>query len=246
MHRGGYEILETGIKIIDLLYPLVKGSKSGIPRGAALGKSLLTLELIHNVVERHQGACIFTGVGERIREGNELYHELEQTGLLDKVSLVFGQMNEPPGARFEVVLTGITLAEHLQAQKLDVLFFVDNIYRFAQAGAELSTLLGRIPSETGYNPTLLSELGGFQMRIGYLPDGSITAIEAAFMPGDDPTDPAVVCIFSYLDSIMVLSRERVQAGLLPPLHPLSSSSAHLGPHRVGKRHLPAFQAVLDG
>ena len=244
MHRGGYEILETGIKIIDLLYPMVKGSKSGILGGAALGKSLLTLELIHNVVERHQGACIFTGVGERIREGNELYHELEQTGLLDKVSLVFGQMNEPPGARFEVVLTGITLAEHLQAQKLDVLFFVDNIYRFAQAGAELSTLLGRIPSETGYQPTLFSEMGEFQERIRSRPDGSITAIEAAFMPGDDPTDPAVVCIFSYLDSIMVLSRERVQAGLYPAIDPLNSSSVHLDPDVVGKRHFAIAQEVL--
>ena len=244
MHRTGYEILETGIKIIDLLYPLVKGSKSGILGGAALGKSLLTLELIHNVVERHQGACIFTGVGERIREGNELYHELEQTGLLDKVSLVFGQMNEPPGARFEVVLTGITLAEHLQAQKLDVLFFVDNIYRFAQAGAELSTLLGRIPSETGYQPTLFSEMGEFQERIRSRPDGSITAIEAAFMPGDDPTDPAVVCIFSYLDSIMVLSRERVQAGLYPAIDPLSSSSVHLDPDVVGARHFAIAGEVL--
>jgi F-type H+-transporting ATPase subunit beta len=244
IHRGGYEILETGIKIIDLLYPLVKGSKSGILGGAALGKSLLTLELIHNVVERHQGACIFTGVGERIREGNELYYELERAGLLGKVSLVFGQMNEPPGARFEVVLTGITLAEHLQAQHLDVLFFVDNVFRFAQAGAELSTLLGRIPSETGYQPTLFSEMGEFQERIRSRPEGSITAIEAVFMPGDDPTDPAVVCIFSYLDSIMVLSRERVQAGLYPAIDPLSSSSVHLDPDVVGERHFGIAQEIL--
>lgn len=244
MHGDGYEILETGIKMIDLLYPLVKGSKSGILGGAALGKSLLTLELIHNVVERHQGACIFTGVGERIREGNELYYELERTGLLDKVCMVFGQMNEPPGARFEVVLTGITMAEHLQAQKLDILFFVDNVYRFAQAGAELSTLLGRIPSETGYQPTLFSEMGEFQERIRSRQDGSITAIEAAFMPGDDPTDPAVVCIFSYLDSIMVLSRERVQAGLYPAIDPLSSSSVHLDADVVGERHFGIAEEVL--
>jgi F-type H+-transporting ATPase subunit beta len=243
-HRDGYEILETGIKIIDLLYPLVKGSKSGVLGGAALGKSLLTLELIHNVVERHQGACIFTGVGERIREGNELYYELEKTKLLDKVSMVFGQMNEPPGARFEVVLTGITIAEHLQAQKLDVLFFVDNVYRFAQAGAELSTLLGRIPSETGYQPTLFSEMADFQERISSRQDGSITAIEAVFMPGDDPTDPAVVCTFSYLDSIMVLSRERVQAGLYPAIDPLSSSSTHLDPDVVGERHFGIAEEVL--
>ncbi|MEE8074493.1 MAG: F0F1 ATP synthase subunit beta, partial [Candidatus Binatia bacterium] len=238
------EILETGIKIIDLLYPLVKGSKSGILGGAALGKSLLTLEVIHNVVERHQGACIFTGVGERIREGNELYHELEKNKLLDKVSMVFAQMNEPPGARFEVVLTGITMAEHLQAQKLDVLFFVDNVFRFAQAGAELSTLLGRIPSETGYQPTLFSEMGDFQERIRSRPEGSITAIEAVFMPGDDPTDPAVVCIFSYLDSIMVLSRERVQAGLYPAIDPLSSSSVHLDPDVVGQRHFEIAEEAL--
>ncbi|MGH7272862.1 MAG: F0F1 ATP synthase subunit beta [Nitrospiria bacterium] len=242
--RDKCEILETGIKIIDLLYPLVKGSKSGILGGAALGKSLLTLELIHNVVERHQGACVFTGVGERIREGNELYYELEKTKLLDKVSLVFGQMNEPPGARFEAVLTGITIAEHLQTQKLDVLFFVDNVYRFAQAGAELSTLLGRIPSETGYQPTLFSEMGEFQERIRSRPEGSITAIEAVFMPGDDPTDPAVVCIFSYLDSVMVLSRERVQAGLYPAIDPLSSSSVHLDPDVVGERHFEIAEEVL--
>jgi F-type H+-transporting ATPase subunit beta len=240
-HKRG-DILETGIKIIDLLYPLVKGSRSGIMGGAALGKSLLTLELIHNVVERHQGACIFTGVGERIREGNELYHELEHANLLDKVSMVFGQMNEPPGARFEVVLTGITLAEHLLDQNLDILFFVDNVFRFAQAGAELSTLLGRIPSETGYQPTLFSEMGEFQERIRSRPGGSITAIEACFMPGDDPTDPAVVCIFSYLDSIMVLSRERVQAGLYPAIDPLSSSSVHLDPDVVGERH---FQIAAE-
>jgi F-type H+-transporting ATPase subunit beta len=243
IHKGG-ELLETGIKIIDLLYPLVKGSRSGILGGAALGKSLLTLELIHNIVERHQGACIFTGVGERIREGNELYYELEHSKLLDKVSLVFGQMNEPPGARFEAVLTGITLAEHLQAQKLDILFFVDNVFRFAQAGAELSTLLGRIPSETGYQPTLFSEMGEFQERIRSRRDGSITAIEAIFMPGDDPTDPAVVCIFSYLDSIMVLSRERVQAGLYPAIDPLNSSSVHLDADVVGERHFRIAEEIL--
>jgi len=243
-YGGECEILETGIKIIDLLYPLVKGTKSGVLGGAALGKSILTLELIHNVVERHQGACIFTGVGERIREGNELYYELEKTNLLDKVGMVFGQMNEPPGARFEVVLTGITMAEHLQAQKQDVLFFVDNVFRFAQAGAELSTLMGRIPSETGYQPTLFSEMGDFQERIRSRQDGSITAIEAIFMPGDDPTDPAVVCIFSYLDSVMVLSRERVQAGLYPAIDPLSSSSVHLDPDVVGQRHFEVAEEAL--
>ncbi len=243
-HLGEVEILETGVKIIDLMYPLVKGSKSGILGGAGLGKSVLTLELIHNVVERHQGACIFAGVGERIREGNELYYEIEQANLLNKVGMVFGQMNEPPGARFETVLTGITMAEHLQAQKQDVLFFVDNVYRFAQAGAEISTLMGRIPSETGYQPTLFSEMGEFQERIRSRKDGSITALEAIFMPGDDPTDPAVVCIFSYLDSVMVLTRDRIQAGLYPAIDPLQSSSAFMDPDIVGQKHFEIAQEVL--
>ena len=243
--QGGYEILETGIKIIDLLYPLLKGSKSGFLGGAALGKSVLTLELIHNIVERHQGACIFIGVGERIREGNELYYELKRANLLEKVVMIFGQMNEPPGARFEVVLTGITVAEHLQDQGKDVLLFVDNVYRFCQAGSELSTLMGRIPSETGYQPTLFSEMADFQERIrSRKGKGSITAIEAVFMPGDDPTDPAVVCIFSYLDSNMVLSRERVQAGLYPAIDPLVSSSGHLDPDVVGERHFGIATEVL--
>ncbi len=243
--QSGYEILETGIKIIDLLYPLLKGSKSGFLGGAALGKSVLTLELIHNIVERHRGACIFIGVGERIREGNELYYELKRANLLEKVVMIFGQMNEPPGARFEVVLTGITVAEHLQDQGKDVLLFIDNVYRFCQAGSELSTLMGRIPSETGYQPTLFSEMADFQERIrSRKGKGSITAIEAVFMPGDDPTDPAVVCIFSYLDSNMVLSRERVQAGLYPAIDPLVSSSGHLDPDVVGKRHFGIATEVL--
>lgn len=243
-YLGEIEILETGVKIIDLLYPLVKGSKSGILGGAGLGKSVLTLELIHNVVERHQGACIFTGVGERIREGNELYYEIEHANLLDKVGMVFGQMNEPPGARFEAVLTGVTMAEYLQARKQDVLFFVDNVFRFAQAGAEISTLMGRIPSETGYQPTLFSEMGQFQERIRSRKDGSITALEAIFMPGDDPTDPAVVCIFSYLDSVMVLTRERIQAGLYPAIDPLQSSSAFMDPDIVGQKHFEVAEEVL--
>ena len=241
---GEVEILETGIKIIDLLYPLAKGSKSGILGGAGLGKSVLTLELIHNIVERHQGACIFTGVGERIREGNELYYEIEQANLLNKVGMVFGQMNEPPGARFEAVLTGITMAEYLQEQKQDVLFFVDNVFRFAQAGSEISTLMGRIPSETGYQPTLFSEMGHFQERIRSRKDGSITALEAIFMPGDDPTDPAVVCIFSYLDSVMVLTRDRIQAGLYPAIDPLQSSSAFMNPDIVGQKHFEIAEEVL--
>ncbi|MBF0595798.1 MAG: F0F1 ATP synthase subunit beta, partial [Candidatus Omnitrophica bacterium] len=196
LRAGKPVLLETGIKMIDLLFPMVKGSKTGVLGGAALGKSILILELIHNVVERHQGACVFTGAGERIREGNELYFEFVKHKVIDKIMMAFGQMNEPPGARFEVALTGITLAEHLQEQNKDVLFFIDNVFRFVQAGAEISTLLGRVPSETGYQPTLASDVSDFQERIRSSEVGSITAIEAVYVPVDDLTDPAVVAIFS--------------------------------------------------
>jgi F-type H+-transporting ATPase subunit beta len=209
-----------------------------------LGKSLLTRELIHTVTEKHGGACDFAGVGERIREGNEMVHELVRRKILDRVALVFGQMDESPGARFEAVLAGVTLAEHLQDQGKDVLFFVDSAYRFVQAGAELSTLMGRIPSETGYQPTLYSEIAEFQERIRTRRGGSITAIEAIFMPGDDPTDPAVVAMFSYLDSIMVLSRTRFQQGLYPAIDPLASSSASLDPEVVGPQHFEVAQEVI--
>ena len=238
------EVFETGMKAIDLLFPLVKGSRAGILGGAALGKSLMTLELIHNVTERHGGACVFAGVGERIREGNELCHELARRKILDRVALVFGQMDESPGARFEAVLAGVTMAEEIQAQGKDVLFFVDSAFRFVQAGAELSTLMGRIPSETGYQPTLYSEVGEFQERIRPRRGGSITALEAIFMPGDDPTDPAVVALFSYLDTIMVLSRTRFQQGLYPAIDPALSSSTSLDPDVVGLRHYDVAQEVL--
>ena len=241
---GEFEILETGIKIIDLLFPMVKGSKTGILGGAALGKSILTLELIHNVTQKHKGVCVFTGAGERIREGNELYNEFKKQGILDKVMMAFGQMNEPPGARYEVALTGVTLAEHLQSQNKDVLFFIDNVYRFVQAGAEISTLLGRVPSETGYQPTLASEVGDFQERIRSRETGSITAVEAVYVPADDFTDPAVVTIFSYLDSVLVLSRERIQLGLYPAIDPLQSSSSNLDPEVVGEEHFAISQEVL--
>jgi F-type H+-transporting ATPase subunit beta len=241
---GEFEILETGIKIIDLLFPMVKGSKTGILGGAALGKSILTLELIHNVTQKHKGVCVFTGAGERIREGNELYNEFKKQGILDKVMMAFGQMNEPPGARYEVALTGVTLAEHLQSQNKDVLFFIDNVYRFVQAGAEISTLLGRVPSETGYQPTLASEVGDFQERIRSRETGSITAVEAVYVPADDLTDPAVVTIFSYLDSVLVLSRERIQLGLYPAIDPLQSSSSNLDPEVVGEEHFAISQEVL--
>ena len=239
-----FEFLETGIKVIDLLFPLIKGSKNGVLGGAALGKSTLTLELIHNVIEKHQGACIFTGIGERIREGHELYEEFKTTGVIDRVAMVYGQMNEPPGARFEAVLSGITMAEYLQEQKKDVLFFADSVFRFAQAGMEISTLLGHIPSETGYQPTLASEMSEFHERIRSRREGSITSVEAVYVPADDLTDPAVVAIFSYLDSVIVLSRARMQAGLYPAIDPVESSSANLDTAIIGPRHFETAQEVL--
>ncbi|MBN1687893.1 MAG: F0F1 ATP synthase subunit beta [Candidatus Omnitrophica bacterium] len=240
-----FEVLETGIKIIDLLFPMTKGSRSGVLGGAGMGKSVLTLELIHNIVTKHRGACIFTGVGERIREGNELYHEIANANLLDKVAMVYGQMNEPPGARFGAISTGITIAEEIQKQNKDVLFFVDNVFRFVQAGAEISTLLGRVPSETGYQPTLAMEVAEFHERIRSIPGrGSITAVEAVYVPADDLTDPSVVAIFSFLDSIMVLTRERIQLGLYPAIDPLLSSSGNLDADVVGQRHFDLAQEII--
>ena len=238
------EILETGIKIIDLLFPFAKGGKIGVLGGAALGKSILMLELIHNIVQRHKGVCVFTGAGERIREGNELYFEFVKQKIIDKIMMVFGQMNEPPGTRFEIAATGITLAENLQEQNHDVLFFIDNVFRFVQAGSEISTLLGRVPSETGYQPTLTSELGDFHERIRSKESGSITSIEAVYVPADDLTDPAVVTIFTYLDSIMVLSREKIQLGLYPAIDPITSSSNTLDPEIVGREHFEITQECL--
>ncbi len=244
--QAKFEILETGIKMIDLLFPLVKGSKNGILGGAALGKSILTLEIIHNIVTKYRGACVFTGAGERVREGNELYFELANRNILSKTALVFGQMNEPPGARFGVAMTGLTMAESIQRKNQDVLLFVDNIFRFLQAGAEISSLLGRLPSETGYQPTLISEASEFHERVGASSGsaGSITSIEAVYIPADDLTDPAVVAIFSFLDSIMVLSRQRVQMGLYPAIDPLLSSSANLDPDIVGKEHVDTAREVI--
>jgi F-type H+/Na+-transporting ATPase subunit beta len=244
--RKHFEVMETGIKIIDLLSPLVKGSKTGILGGAGLGKSVLTLEIIQHIVKKYQGSCVFVGVGERIREGNELYFELEHHEVLSKTMMVFGQMNEPPGARFGVAMTGITIAESIQRKNQDVLLFVDNIFRFVQAGAEISTLLGRVPSETGYQPTLLSEVSEFHERIRTTSEsgGSITSIEAVYVPADDLTDPAVVAIFSFLDSVLVLSRERIQLGLYPAIDPLLSSSANLDIDIVGKRHFDVAQEVV--
>jgi len=234
------EVVETGIKTVDLLFPVVRGSKTGVIGGAGCGKTVLIMELIHNIVEEHEGACVFAGVGERIREGNELYFEFEQVGILDKIMMAFGQMDEPPGARFNVILTGITLAEYLQESGKAVLLFVDNVYRFVQAGAEISTLLGRTPSETGYQPTLSSEVGDVHERI----KGSISAFEAVYVPADDLTDPAVVTIFSYLDAVMVLSRERTQLGLYPAIDPLASSCSNLDSAIVGQRHFDISQELL--
>jgi ATP synthase, F1 beta subunit len=239
-------VMETGIKIIDLLFPLVKGSKTGILGGAGLGKSILTLEVIHHIVKKYQGSCVFVGVGERIREGNELYYELLKHDILSKTMMAFGQMNDPPGARFGVLFTGITMAESVQRRNQDVLLFVDNVFRFVQGGAEISTLLGRVPSETGYQPTLFSEVSEFHERIKSSKEegGSITSVEAVYVPADDLTDPAVVAIFSFLDSIMVLSRERVQLGLYPAIDPLLSSSSNLDIDIIGKRHFGIAQDVI--
>jgi len=239
------ELIYTGIKVIDLLFPLVKGSKTGILGGAALGKSVIILELIHNITKRQKAYCVFTGAGERTREGNELYLDMQAQGLLERSVLIFGQMNEPPGARFEVAYAGITMAEYFQEQSEDVLFFIDNVFRFAQAGSELSTLLGRIPSETGYQPTLTSEMGELHERIRSNKQASITAMEAVFVPSDDLTDPAVVCIFSYLDSTLVLSRQHVQLGLYPAIDPLMSSCSYLNPQIVGSRHFKVAQDALQ-
>lgn len=238
------ELMETGIKIVDLFFPLAKGSKTGLLGGAALGKSLLTLELIHNIVVKASGVCVFAGVGERIREGNELVRSLTEQQLLRNVALVFGQMNESPGARFNAAFAGVTLAEAFLKEGHDVLLFVDSVFRFVQAGAEVSALLGRIPSETGYQPTLAAEVSSFQERITAHLGSAITAIEAIYVPSDDLTDPAVVCISSYLDQVIVLSRERVQLGLYPAVDPLQSSSSHLDERIVGPRHYRIAQEAL--
>jgi len=239
-----FELMETGIKVIDLLSPLVKGSKTGILGGAGLGKTILILEIIHNVITKHQGTCVFAGVGERIREGNELYYEFVRTGLLERSIMVFGQMNESSGARFDTAHTGVAIAESIQKQGKQVLFFIDNVFRFAQAGAELSALLGRIPSETGYQPTLTSEISEFHERIRTRGDSSITAVEAVYVPADDITDPAVVAIFAHLGSVLVLSREYVQRGLYPAVDVLQSSSSFIDPHIVGKKHFDVAQDVI--
>lgn len=240
------EILETGIKYFDLLFPLVKGSKTGVLGGAGCGKTVVILELINNIVKAHGGACVFAGIGERIREGNELYHELKDANLLKNVMLAYGQMDQPPGARAEIVNVGLCLAEYLQAKNKDVLLFMDNVYRYIQGGQEISTLLGRVPAETGYQPTLASEVSAVQERIRSVEGGgSITAFQAVYVPADDMTDPAVVAIFSYLDGCIVLSRDLVQRGMYPAIDPLQSSCTNLDPDVVGMRHYQIAQNVLQ-
>lgn len=240
---GKVELLETGIKVIDLICPMTKGGKVGLFGGAGVGKTVLITELINNIAKFHSGNSVFAGVGERTREGNDLYNEMAESGVLDKTSLVFGQMNEPPGARLRVGLTGLTLAEGFRDQGKDVLFFVDNIFRFTQAGAEVSALLGRLPSAVGYQPNLQQEMGTLQERITSTKTGSITSVQAVYVPADDLTDPAPATTFSHLDSTIVLSRALTELGLYPAVDPLDSSSTILDPEIVGEEHYAVARDV---
>ncbi len=233
---GGVEILETGIKVIDLIAPITKGGKVGLFGGAGVGKTVLITELINNIAKFHSGYSVFAGVGERTREGNDLYHEMAESGVLDKTSLVFGQMNEPPGARLRVGLSGLTIAEGFRDQGKDVLLFIDNIFRFTQAGAEVSALLGRLPSAAGYQPNLAQEMGALQERITSTKTGSVTSVQAVYVPADDLTDPAPATTFAHLDSTIVLNRALTELGLYPAVDPLDSSSTILDPEIVGDEH----------
>ena len=238
------EILETGIKVIDLICPVLKGGKVGLFGGAGVGKTVVIQELIHNIASNHGGYSVFAGVGERTREGNDLYHEMKDSKVLDKVAMVFGQMNEPPGARLRVALSGLTMAEHFRDQEgKDVLFFIDNIFRFTQAGSEVSALLGRIPSAVGYQPTLASEMGTMQERITSTDKGSVTSIQAVYVPADDLTDPAPATTFAHLDSTVTLNRSLSEIGIYPAVDPLDSSSTILDPHIVGKEHYEVAREV---
>ncbi|WP_051350853.1 F0F1 ATP synthase subunit beta [[Acholeplasma] multilocale] len=231
------EILETGIKVIDLMVPFAKGGKIGLFGGAGVGKTVLIQELINNIAKAHSGVSVFAGVGERTREGNDLYYEFIEAGVLDKTSLVFGQMNEPPGARMRVALTGLTIAEHFRDEKnMDVLLFIDNIFRFTQAGSEVSALLGRMPSAVGYQPTLSTEMGALQERITSTKKGSITSVQAVYVPADDLTDPAPATTFAHLDGRIVLDRSIASLGIYPAVDPLASSSRMLDPEVVGEEH----------
>jgi len=230
-------VFETGIKVIDLICPFLKGGKTGLFGGAGVGKTVLIQELIHNIAKEHGGYSVFAGVGERTREGNDLYEEMKESGVLDKTALVFGQMNEPPGARARVALTGLTLAEYFRDDEgRDVLLFIDNIFRFTQAGSEVSSLLGRIPSAVGYQPNLATEMGGLQERITSTKKGSITSIQAVYVPADDLTDPAPATTFGHLDSTVVLARSLAELGIYPAVDPLDSNSTILDPNIVGEEH----------
>ncbi|XMB71835.1 F0F1 ATP synthase subunit beta [Mycoplasmatota bacterium WC30] len=238
------EILETGIKVVDLLAPYIKGGKIGLFGGAGVGKTVLIQELIHNVAQEHGGISVFAGVGERTREGNDLYYEMMESGVIKKTAMVFGQMNEPPGARMRVGLSGLTMAEHFRdEEKQDVLLFIDNIFRFTQAGSEVSALLGRMPSAVGYQPTLATDMGHLQERITSTKSGSITSIQAVFVPADDYTDPAPATTFTHLDATTNLSRKISEEGIYPAVDPLASTSRALTPEMVGKEHYEVAREV---
>jgi F-type H+-transporting ATPase subunit beta len=237
------EVFETGIKVIDLIAPYQKGGKIGLFGGAGVGKTVLIQELINNIAKEHGGLSVFTGVGERTREGNDLYNEMKESGVISKTALVFGQMNEPPGARMRVALTGLTMAENFRDNGQDVLLFIDNIFRFTQAGSEVSALLGRIPSAVGYQPTLATEMGQLQERITSTKQGSITSVQAVYVPADDLTDPAPATTFSHLDATTVLSRGIVELGIYPAVDPLDSTSRMLDPRIIGQEHYDTTMKV---
>ncbi|BCF98853.1 ATP synthase subunit beta 1 [Paraburkholderia sp. PGU19] len=237
------ELLETGIKVIDLICPFAKGGKVGLFGGAGVGKTVNMMELINNIAKEHGGYSVFAGVGERTREGNDFYHEMKDSNVLDKVALVYGQMNEPPGNRLRVALTGLTMAEHFRDEGLDVLFFVDNIYRFTLAGTEVSALLGRMPSAVGYQPTLAEEMGKLQERITSTKTGSITSVQAVYVPADDLTDPSPATTFGHLDATVVLSRDIASLGIYPAVDPLDSTSRQIDPHVIGEEHYTITRRV---
>ena len=240
------EMLETGIKVVDLLCPYQKGGKIGLFGGAGVGKTVLIQELIHNIATEHGGYSVFTGVGERTREGNDLYYEMKESGVIDKTTMVFGQMNEPPGARMRVALTGLTMAEYFRDKGgKDVLLFIDNIFRFTQAGSEVSALLGRMPSAVGYQPTLATEMGALQERITSTKNGSITSVQAVYVPADDLTDPAPATTFAHLDATTVLDRSIVELGIYPAVDPLASTSRILDPRIVGEEHFKVAREVQE-
>jgi F-type H+-transporting ATPase subunit beta len=243
---GSNEVLETGIKVIDLICPYLKGGKIGLFGGAGVGKTVLIQELINNVANQHGGISVFTGVGERTREGNDLYNEMTESGVIDKTVLVYGQMNEPPGARMRVALSGLTMAEYFRdKENQDVLLFIDNIFRFTQAGSEVSALLGRMPSAVGYQPTLATEMGALQERITSTNKGSITSVQAVYVPADDLTDPAPATTFAHLDATTVLSRNIASLGIYPAVDPLESTSRILSPEVVGQEHYDVARQVQN-